>query len=361
MAHTEEDIAILEHSKTMRLYALDSMKFLAFLAIYLHHLNYTPDFGTLSVTFFFVVAGFIMAFTHGREEIDYRKYFSRRLLRIYPVYLLTFIAAIPIMQMTHFETNIKFSLANILLLQCYFPIGIQVFAYNGVAWFIADLMLFWAVTPFILAALHRVIGKTDVLMFLGFVLFTVGVAISYVLRDNMEAYSFGWWLIYISPYFRIIDYLIGLLAGLIFVTIQKEIVRGKALFSVLEVTALVLLVATYFSSFFGYVSLKYDLYYVPAFVIIIFVFAFQSGIFSSLLSFRPLVHLGNINYPIYMIHQLMITYVAQLFIFNIYGSFDNSKKLFIQISLFLVIICIGDVINRYFEEPSMRRLKPSQT
>lgn len=343
------------------IYTLMSLKFFAFFAIYLHHLDYNYGLGPISVTFFFIVSGFIMAYNYSGKIIRmnsriYWEYYFRRLTRIYPMHILTLIISIPLVQITHFKTNIIYTFLNIFLLQTYFPIGIQVFAYNAVSWFIADVVFFYAITPFLLVLLYRtnIIYNRNKLIILQTCAFATGFIISYTFHDKVQAFTFGWWYIYISPYFRIFDYLIGFLSGLIFISLQNEyfIGRSKTFFSILELSAISMFFISYRSTFLGFDSLKYDMYYVPALTILVFVFAFQRGILSRLLSFKLFIRLGTISYPLFMIHQLMIAYVAQLFAFNIYDQSYNAKVIFIEIIIFIIIIFVSFAINRYFEEPT---------
>ena len=71
---------------------LDGLRFLAFLAVYVHHTR--PDvivWGSNGVDFFFALSGFLITrllVGHGSGRIgaDLRRYYVRRTLRIFPLY-----------------------------------------------------------------------------------------------------------------------------------------------------------------------------------------------------------------------------------------------------------------------------------
>src|SRR5262249_3327802 len=93
------------HSKVEHLNALTSLRFFA--AMYVLAFHYAPSnasssflrFGYTGVTFFFILSGFILA--HNYQGVDFRdrfnrySYFSARIARIYPVFLLSLLASLP--------------------------------------------------------------------------------------------------------------------------------------------------------------------------------------------------------------------------------------------------------------------------
>lgn len=81
-------------------HTFDSLRFLSFLLVFLHHspvskdsfLRYFAKEGGIGVSFFFVLSGFLITYilivekinAHGK--IDLKKFFARRILRIWPLY-----------------------------------------------------------------------------------------------------------------------------------------------------------------------------------------------------------------------------------------------------------------------------------
>jgi peptidoglycan/LPS O-acetylase OafA/YrhL len=344
--------------------ALTALRFFVILLIYFHHLSYPGGLGAGAVTFFFALSGFIMAYSYNNRftSLDFEQFkifYFKRFSRVYPLHILTFLIAIPIVYLTNFKTNIFYALSNILLLQSFFPNGVQVFAFNSLAWFLSDMVLFYFLTPFAIFFLHKLhlAGNLLRLLFLLFFLFFCEVALALILKDNMEAYSFGWWFIYISPFFRIFDYMIGLVAGMIFIS-RRDWLPGstswtsKILFSAVEIISVLFFAYSFdWRRFFPYATLQMGTYFLPFSIFVIFVFAFQQGIVSNILSTRFFVYLGELSFSIYLLHQLAISYTATIFATPIFGLPTGKRMAAAQLILLFVIICLSDVIVRYFEEP----------
>ena len=88
--------------KTDRIYfhTFDSLRFLSFLLVFLHHspvpsnswLHYFSTEGGIGVSFFFVLSGFLITYILLLEKINHqgkiplKKFFKRRILRIWPLY-----------------------------------------------------------------------------------------------------------------------------------------------------------------------------------------------------------------------------------------------------------------------------------
>jgi peptidoglycan/LPS O-acetylase OafA/YrhL len=343
---------------------LSALRFFAIVLIYFHHLAYPGGLGAAAVTFFFALSGFLMAYSYStrfvsldREQI--RSFYLRRLSRVYPLHILTFLIAIPIVYVTNFKTNIFYALSNIFLVQSFFPNGNQVFSFNSLAWFLSDLVLFYLLTPFILFLLNKSQMAGNLMKLLALLLFLLfcEAALGLMVNPNMEPFSFQWWFIYISPFFRIFDYMIGLVTGMIFISRKDWLshpvpLTNRILFSALEIITILFFAYSFaWRRFFPYPALHMGAYFLPFSLFIIFVFAFQRGILSAILSTKFFVYLGELSFSIYLLHQLAINYTAAIFASPISGMTDSRKTLAAQLILLFVVICLSDITFRYFEQP----------
>jgi peptidoglycan/LPS O-acetylase OafA/YrhL len=216
-------------------------------------------------------------------------------------------------------------------------------------------VFFYFLTPFLLFGLHkiRVREKVSFLLILLLLVFACEVSLAYMVKNNIEPYSIGWWFIYISPWVRVFDYNAGLITGLVFISIRadSQVAETKRmLFSFLEVMALVVFAGSiYYSRFVSYGSLIYSAYYVPFPVILIFVYSFQKGWTAWLLSRNIFSYLGGLSFTFYMLHQIIISYTAVFFTPSIFLLTLSHKHLIAQLLLLVNIVFLSDISFRYFE------------
>lgn len=340
---------------------LTSLRFFASLAVYLHHLGYSGGMGDVAVNFFFVLSGFILAYNYKNKFSGLTKskvidFFANRVGRIYPLHVLTFLLSLPLIWVGAYHGGFVSGILNIFLLQTYAPIGIHVFDFNSVSWSISDEMFFYALFPFLIYALNKTIvnRNTTWTIIAAIVLFVLSWTIAMPFRHHMAPYTVGWWFIYVFPPYRAFSFFTGILLGYAFLYAKDKIRANIILFTAVELVSLVAFVLSFQSHYLKSASVADELYLLPSMCAIIFVFSFQAGVLSRVLSNRILVRLGDISYTIYMIHQLAITYAAVYFSAPIYQQHNYGygfNKTVAQLILFIFVIALSDVLHRYIETP----------
>jgi len=345
---------------------VEFFRVIAFFAIFIHHLGYAGGLGSAGVSAFILIAGFVSAINLAKFETINRKtisqYYLSRAIRLFPVHILTFVLSLPLVHYTQFKSTFFYAIINILLLQSWFPNGIQIFSFNSVSWFISDIVFFSLLTPFILFYMKK--SKLDAsiikLFLIGCALWGIAVLITLYFKGMLNPYSFSWWFIYASPYFRLFDYLLGLVAGVIYKNLKEKDFNGsmrrKWGFSLLEVMSLICFIILYKVPYFKYDALVMSVYYTPSFIFIIMAFSFQQGVISSMINNIFSVYVGRLTYSAYMIHQLIISYIIILFLPTIQGPSGDFRHFFAQIIVFLFAMCAADVIYRHYEIPSTKFL-----
>jgi len=199
------------------------------------------------------------------------------------------------------------------------------------------------------------------LLLLGCTLWGIAAFIRLRFEGGMAPYSFGWWFIYASPYFRLFDYLIGLIAGIIYMNLKQKNfevapLKRKRFFSLLEVLALIGFIILYKIPYFKYDAILMSVYYTPSIILIIMAFSFQQGVISSVINNSFSVYMGRLTYSAFMIHQLIISYIIILFSSSIQGPSGDFRHFFAQLIVFIFVMCAADVIYRHYEIPSTKFL-----
>ena len=341
------------------------------LVIFFYHLHYQLVFdGQPAVTYFFIISGFLMALGYKNKFVSLQPstYFSfqiKRLVKLYPLQVLIFLISLLCIYFENAFVNIKIGVAikNLLLLQSLTNLGSNIFSFNEVSWYLSTTIVLYLLTPFIIYFINKCkLGENLFkLTFSLIVVFLAGVAIAYYGIDNMEPYSNGWWFIYISPYYRIFDYLIGILLGYIFAHVEQLVTQNKIqlnsiVFSCIEILTLIMTFYLIHLRVIFAASISYDMFYVPFAVLFIFVISFQKGIISALLSSKILLYIGTLSFEIYMLHKVFMRIIAGFLNLPLYGFPENGRALFVHLSLLLVVIVFSDFINNRFVKPLSTKL-----
>ncbi len=312
-------------SRRRRLRALTSLRFVAALGVFVHHA--TPNGahgsglasilweGTSGVTFFFLLSGFVLAYSyagrlggHAREGI--RAFYVSRIARIYPLFLLTLlIAAAP----TLLE-RIRLGPAGLAplglqltLTQAFVPLSdpishrVIALGFDAPAWSLWCEAFFYALFPVCLVALYRV--RRPRLL--------IGLACVFSLWPMLLAASFHgagatYWFLYLFPPARLADFLIGMCLGLVLLAIDGRALSRIRYWSMLEALTLVALAATVAMAGRVPTVYRFDVHYVPAMAAVIFVFALERGRLSRLLGHSTIMFFGEISFAFYMLHALVM-------------------------------------------------------
>ncbi|CAH1194839.1 hypothetical protein PAECIP111891_00529 [Paenibacillus allorhizoplanae] len=336
---------------------LTSFRFFAALMVFMWHIGFLEKFqlGPVGVSFFFVLSGFILAANyHSKIEKlntgNIKRFYIARLAKIYPVHVLTFFLATPLVLIGFHPKNLYLiklgviSAINLFLLQSYIP-GYTL-DFNLVSWSLSAELLFYLLCPFIIWIFMKMkIKSTPKAVSLLTLVWLVAVYAT--IFSPISDIHLSWWFYNVFPFFRVLDFISGILLGLTYVYQTKRSTLKSSTFSVIEISALILLVVWIFLSPNITQTLRYSVYYIPVWCLLIYTFAFQRGVFSKAFSNSRLVYLGEISFSFYMVHDLVIRYLD----FFVLGSVSRA---FIA---FVISISLSAVIYTYFEEPLRKRIR----
>ena len=145
----------LSVSRPSRIESISGIKALALMLVFIWHTGVikAPDLGARMCELFFVCSGVLEAINHhGKYEYTMEETVSiikRKLARIYPLYIVSFLlaallGALGLLKWT-ISANTTAALLNLLMMQSWFT-ELR-FSFDGVSWFIADLMLCYLISP----------------------------------------------------------------------------------------------------------------------------------------------------------------------------------------------------------------------
>lgn len=295
--------------------------------------------GPLAVALFFLLSGFILAYTY-ECQIDgtrNRKLFwEARFARIYPIYLFSLVLAY------WFERglNIKTQVAVLTMVQAWDrrPGGITG-AWNFPAWTLSVEAFFYLCFPFILPWM---LGKTTVILrWIGVSILFVAVLCHTPVRGLNHEIGF-----IPLPIWRFPEFLVGVVLGICFLRGERSD-RGPDNHSLRASMAVVAIVLLLSCPLGDWVSLAL----IP-FAVLIYELAYGNNWLTTALSTRPMVLLGGASYSIYLLQFPVRSWMRTVFL-----HLPTTIQPFGAPLTPLVLILFSLAVFRYLEEPARRLLK----
>lgn len=277
--------------------ALQGLRVLATLAIFLCHSGFLLN-GTFPVTFFFMLSGFVTYYTKSNIVenegylIWYRSQVWRKIKEFYPLHIVTFVMAGVIGGQ---NDSIIAGILDLAMISPFFK-GYAI-AFNGVSWYLNTTIFLYVAAYWLL----RVANKIDrpVLAVIGLISVIIGINL---LNDLL---ALGLYL-YSNPFYRIMDFFLGILLGKIFLSNLLPKLRGTKC----EFSILIIFILQYAIS----LQRGYDpAHYTLVFSVGLIVFAYGEGKISKILSANVFQKLSAYCFPFFMVHELALRIFRKVF------------------------------------------------
>lgn len=358
--------------------ALTTLRFVAAGMIVVHHVAHYFGYaggvlGRLAldqgVSFFFVLSGFILFYRHG--ELCGRgtawRFIAARIARIWPLHAATLALALLFVPSPFGPAGLAAgpTLANLALLQAWFPWPGWFFSWNAVSWSLSTEMFFYACYP-ALAAGWRNSWPWKLalcgLLAAGMVWAAARAGLGFY--DGTERVSIDA-IVYIHPAARIFEFALGMAAAQLWLRHGAPLQRLPVLAATLLEAAALALAYAGLTVFVQRYSQAYAQGEVPAaalkwlvasgsapwFALLTVVFAAGRGLISRVLSFRPLVILGEISFALYLCHQILFRALAAS------GSLPSYGGPAAQFAAYCIMaVGLSYALHRLVELPCQRGL-----
>lgn len=328
--------------------ALTSSRFIAALAVVIFHYDKNQQlfpmgvctFGYGAVTFFFILSGFILTYTHGTPgglNVSIRRFTQSRLLKILPAYYLALIIALPFLLSALHRGAVDWGLLLVpALLQSWFPPA--ALYWNIPAWSLSNEIFFYALFPAIWWAFRRASPITLIASTFGMIL-----AVD-VLRAALPTTEYWFNFSAYFPLFTLPQFMLGVAMGRLYL-LRGAMPQSNAVF-ITTSAALCIIVALQMTNS-AVLSLVFGL--------MIYAMADLKGYALNVMSVRPLVALGNASYALYILHVpvwLWWDRIARVMLHLDWpAGLDFAAYLFVAVGLSIAV-------TSYLERPIMRMFKP---
>ena len=298
--------------------------------------------GYLAVCLFFLLSGFILAYTYSELAPgiqNYAKFWEARFARIYPVYLLSLLLALPF----QFHTlTLKSALAVFLMVQAWNPLNPGMTgAWNYPAWSLSVEAFFYLCFPLIqvrIASMSR-----QALQLLG------AVALLVCILSHTPAQGLGIWnplavapIPIPLPIVRFPEFFLGMIMGNFFVRFGS--VARQPLLTFLAILASILSLSITTGP---WVSLA-----VLPFAVLIYSLAGSRDTFTSFFSHPLMLLLGGASYSVYLLQLPVRDWVRSLMAHTTASLNDLNAPL-----TPVILVLFSILVFHYWEEPLRKTIR----
>jgi peptidoglycan/LPS O-acetylase OafA/YrhL len=301
--------------------------------------------GYLAVGLFFLLSGFILAYTY-EGNIDGRanrvRFWEARFARIYPVYLLSLVMAFAFSGDLGLDTRA----AVLGMVQAWNPFNSDMAgAWNYPAWTLSAEAFFYICFPFVFPWLSRRSGRA--LYWLTAVLLIICVLGQTPLKGLGDWKNHASFFVrYVPlPALRIPEFLLGVVMGLRFLRAGTAEHRpGRPLIVFVAVLGTIASLSLPIGDWVSLVILPFS--------VLVYELACGGTWLTGVLSTRLMVLLGGASYSVYLL-RYPVTMWMRLVVEKLPAAFVRAGELLTPIVLVLVSIAVF----RYWEEPARKTLR----
>lgn len=370
--------------KRKQFYNLDGFRFFAALFVVLGHIeiikakfnlpsfynnNFIKNVGTIAVTFFFVLSGFLIAYLLMLEQqhressgkkINLARFYKNRILRIWPLYYsLIFLVYLVLLHIPFFSYegyNQDFLIREnkgLLVYMSFCPNLSELLygnvLYLGQTWSLAVEEFFYFFFPL---GLFFLSSKNNLEYFVVLIFFSIAITATSKFWCDANDINLPLMCIYISRY-KIYAFALGALAAYGYLHLNKNdsILKYEKQTKMISYTLFLITVGLLFTGI-TFSSLTHPVY---AFIFAILIFLTSiSNIKIKLLNHSYIIYLGKISYGIYMLHPLAIVISIKMFYYIIKY---NAVNAFIFDIITIGIVIILSIISYTFLEKPFLKMK----
>lgn len=270
--------------------------------------SYDYKLGVMGFTFFFVLTGFALTWVHD-TDIDARRFWRRRAARVFPLHVITVVAALLLAMGAGMAFPILRTIPALLLVQDWIPDQEVALTGNpnGPTWALSCALLFYAAFPWISRLVRRI--RPERLWVPVLVVIALMVAVPFLAKlfpvepllvNTPDSWLQTWFIGYL-PVTRMLEFLLGVFVARLVATRRWH--GPGVLVSVLLSLAALAVSAQMLDDNAGFAVTA-----VPLALLLAAAAKRESAGKRTFFGARPLVALGKIAFGIYLVHWLVVSY-----------------------------------------------------
>lgn len=299
-----------------------------------------------AVSFFFILSGFILMHRYGSKgSFSFGPFIKARFCRLWPTHLFWTLAAIWLIPVGNgvgirvgqgiFDWWPTLAL-NLSMLHSWSPFRAHSFSFNGVSWSISTEMMLYCFFPLLFPGIKKnwawkLSATLSLLVLMTWIgSFFPSKASPYEIQSTSFTYTF--------PIARLFEFCLGMTAWVGWSNLRHRMSEGFLNRTAIELAgAAVFVVGIAFSEQIeASINIAAKVMAYLALVALLISLSSGGGALSKLLSFKPLVYLGEISFSLYLCHQVIMRHIVS-------EQFIGSEVWvgLTGIPLFIVIVCLS--------------------
>lgn len=346
---------------TKRVVGLDYLRISLAILIFLFHshihvlkcdyglLNGLIDMGAIAMTGFFLLSGYTLNLTYKKINNiqDIRQFYIKRLISILPLYYaygaINVVINIALRGGEAAMEELMLLPVEVLGIQSVFASLFQ-FSHNGGSWFISCILICYFLFPLLQILTRNLSDKSRIIiiLILGLVLLWSPFVQHYFELQN----------IYSNPFFRVLEFSIGILVSQMNVKVQTDnkliLFLRKPLMCVMSVVCLVMGVSIAYYIGFPHDYMLYNWVALPCFMSLLVSLGYLKFKESKIVRY-----LSNLSFSIFL-SQLIVVWYGVKYVLEYVDCSSNIANILLSAS---VCFALANFFHYCIERPSSRYLK----
>jgi peptidoglycan/LPS O-acetylase OafA/YrhL len=334
-----------------RLDSLTGLRIFAAVAVFLHHATayqasptwagFVTNAGDTGVSFFFILSGFVLAWS-SQEGDTVGRFYRRRAARILPLYWLAWLPGV-VYAIVVDNAKVGNQIPSLFLVQSWFPQKDIHFAANSVGWSLSTELFFYLMFPFFFLLIRRLPKLTLTVILAAAVVAVIAIPL---LLHPLEPAGASYWAIYLFPVTRFFEFAAG-------ITLALLLRKGVRLPLPVTVTGLLAFTVAVAANWLPLYMLLVAATVIPFLLLI--ASAAESDLQGrrTLLTWKPIVKLGEWSFAFYLVHLIVLRVVIAV----------NERTLGMPwwvttVVGFVLGMILAAALFEYVEKPLEKRLRP---